>query len=881
VDQASITTTTPITSGSTTSASCTTTVSGGSFGVFVWTGATGNSQWGTAGNWNTGSVPGSGNDAVIPAGTPLAIAGGTVTIHNLDLEGQLEADGSFGANNVTLGGTLTGSGQFSVGGALTWTGGAMTGTGTTSIGSGAGLIVSGSGTKALNGRTLDNAGTATWSGSDITAGSAATIINEANATFTLNGSPNLVDSSGTSTFLNDGTFTKSSDGGESDFGASFQNGGTGTVAVNGGTLGFGNGGSSSGTFQIAGGAAAAVKGGAFGLGGLVLGTGQLVIGSGVTTQPATVTMGGGTTNVQNVVLVAGGTLAGSGELDIGTSLQWSAGTISGELTVVVVQGATGTITGIDSKLISGSTFTNDGSVTWNGGKLGLELSGEFQNYGTLTATGSLTLDVGASTGTLKNGGQIVQSGGILSINSLIQTTASSSFNVQAGGGINFTGVAGTLEGSFTAAAGTQVSFAAGDWNLQDVVPDTMFGGDGNYILQGATTTFTVDTGDSVRARYFAMQGGELKGGGDFGAVSFSWAGGKMSGAGRTYEKDGDLMTISGGFAGDRGVSHTLEQRTLLNQGTVNWGPGAGDILLAQNAQIITDGNEGEGVFEAWANSTILPDNPNTTTSVVLVENGGQFSKPADEYFGTQWTSVKVTFQNTSGTVHVDGSLVATDYEQAGGSTEVGGMGNFTVLTLPNPATPTGITAGTVTVSGVLSFASNFTMWGGTFLLAGGSIQTNTTSTPGGSGSNGADTQLSLGPNATLSGSGTVYAALYNYGVIAPSSGDFFGHIVIAGTYRQFGTGSLQLRLGGSAGNDSFQVTAEGVLPGDLDDLGGTLQVTLVDGLMPSSGAEFNVFAWAGTLGTADRFDNSVLIGPGGNIAHQTNYNADSVSFLMQ
>ena len=392
VDQANVATTSQLSSSSTTSASLTTTTTGGGTNVYVWTGAAGDSQWANAGNWNTDSVPGSSNDVVIPQGTPLAIAGGPVTIHNLELDGALEADGAFGATNVTLaGGTLTGGGVFSASASLAWTGGQMSGTGTTRIGSGAVLAISGSARRPLTAGRWTTRGTATWSGDQITAGGAAAITNEASATFTLNGSPSFVDSAGTSTFNNNGTFTKSSDGGESDIGASFLNGGTGTVAVDGGLLGFGNGGSSSGTFQIAGGAGVAVKGGAFGLGGLVLGTGQLVIGSGFSSLPATVTVNAGTMNVQNVVLVTGGTLTGSGELDVGTSLQWTDGTINGGIKVVIVQGRTYQSQASTRKPWTTRRSINNGTATWDGGLFAIEGGGEFHNAGTFTASGNLAL----------------------------------------------------------------------------------------------------------------------------------------------------------------------------------------------------------------------------------------------------------------------------------------------------------------------------------------------------------------------------------------------------------------------------------------------------------------------------------------------------------
>ena len=184
-----------------------------------------------------------------------------------------------------------------------------------------------------------------------------------------------------------------------------------------------------------------------------------------------------------------------------------------------------------------------------------------------------------------------------------------------------------------------------------------------------------------------MNGGTLTGGGDFGANSFSWLSGTMSGTGRTYEMAGDVMTISGGFVGDRGASHTLDIRTLLNQGTINWQSDAGDIKLAEGANILNDGYGGEGVFEAWPNSTILPDNPNVTSSTFTVRDGGQFVKPPDEYLGYKWTSIDVPFENDSGTVQVDGGLTVGTYQQTSGLTRIGTLGSFTITYSNNPSAP--------------------------------------------------------------------------------------------------------------------------------------------------------------------------------------------------
>ncbi len=482
------------------------------------------------------------------------------------------------------------------------------------------------------------------------------------------------------------------------------------------------------------------------------------------------------------------------------------------------------------------------------------------------------------------GGQFIQTGGTLTVNAAAaEAAAGSFFTVQSSAAINFQSrVGGTLAGSFTAAGGAQVSFGDGLWTLEFIPPGTMFGGNGTYTLQ-ADATFIVTATDSVRAQNFVMSGGVLRGDGDFGAASFTWTGGSMFDNGRTYELPGDVMTLSGGVPGDGGASHTLNKRTLLNQGTVYWQYGAGDIRLSTGSTIVNDGDEGLGVFEAAAEASIFSDDDPPTNCAVVVENGGQFTKPSDEYLGYQWASVAVPFRNDRGTAEVDGSLTVSQYFQTGGLTKVGATGSFTITAQDDVTVPfDGITAGDVQVSGVLSFAARTRLWGGTFLMTGGTIATNSGSpAPWGGGTIGA---LSLGPNAVLKGSGTINAQLVNDGTIAPGNGASFGSIVVMGVFGQEPGASLLLKFGGTAGNDVFQVQKVpfgGALQlGNVSSFGGTLQVTLVNGYEPPSESEFMVFSWA----TEDRpifgFDSSVLIGPDGNIAHQTQYNPDSVGFIV-
>src|SRR6266446_6640905 len=142
-----------------------------------WTGAANDNSWNTAANWDLGRVPTAADDAVISA----TFSGITVThsslasdaVNSLSSQAALSLTGgslAFAAastinGGLTLSASLTGTGNLTVNNLITWTGGTMSGSGHT-IANG-GVALSGAVSKTLDARTLDNFGTATWTGSGI------------------------------------------------------------------------------------------------------------------------------------------------------------------------------------------------------------------------------------------------------------------------------------------------------------------------------------------------------------------------------------------------------------------------------------------------------------------------------------------------------------------------------------------------------------------------------------------------------------------------------------------------------------------------------------------------------------------------------------------
>jgi RHS repeat-associated protein len=171
--------------------------------------------WETAADWSTGEVPTSVDVACVGAGKTVKISSGTHEVGVLQGEGSISLSSTLAIVNaleessikaLTLTGTLKGAGTVSVAESLSWSGGKMEGTGSTVLQSGATGSVTG--TSRLHERSFVNNGTVTVSGE-------TWLYEEAGATFTNVGTfianstrIDDLEASGTTTFVNRGTFKK-------------------------------------------------------------------------------------------------------------------------------------------------------------------------------------------------------------------------------------------------------------------------------------------------------------------------------------------------------------------------------------------------------------------------------------------------------------------------------------------------------------------------------------------------------------------------------------------------------------------------------------------------------------------------------------------------
>jgi hypothetical protein len=133
---------------------------------------------------------------------------------------------------------------------MIWSGGTQSGSsGTTDILSTAELDIEGSAVKTLTNRTINNAGTTTWSGDGaIEAGDGSTFNNQIAALFYLQGATSWLDSSSSSVLNNAGLLQKRGPEGTSVFEGQFNN--SGQVSVQVASLALHGGGTLSGEFDI-------------------------------------------------------------------------------------------------------------------------------------------------------------------------------------------------------------------------------------------------------------------------------------------------------------------------------------------------------------------------------------------------------------------------------------------------------------------------------------------------------------------------------------------------------------------------------------------------------------------------------------------------------
>jgi hypothetical protein len=328
------------------------------------------------------------NGNYICTNNAMIISGGTASF---------DGTGLVAPSTLTLsGGALGGSNVVTVGSAMTWTGGSLNGTGRMVIPSGATLNMADAGTLSITSYTLDNAGTALWSGGNIGM-YGGVITNETGALFQIQNPASIYDDSGSPRFDNAGTVRVTGSGTTAIYNI-FNN--YNDTQIQGGTLQIS--GLNHGTMEVAAGTTLSLAYGAFNAsaGSSITGAGNFTVtddasatlsgllnvsgthtfssgfaelnGNYVCTNNTMILSGGsasfdGTGPVApSTLTLSSGTLEGSNVVTVGSAMTWTGGSMSGTGRTAISPGATLTMANPSALTINNRTLDNGGTAVWTG-----------------------------------------------------------------------------------------------------------------------------------------------------------------------------------------------------------------------------------------------------------------------------------------------------------------------------------------------------------------------------------------------------------------------------------------------------------------------------------------------------------------------------------
>ena len=603
------------------------------------------------------------------------------------------------------------------------------------------------------------------------------------------------------------------------------------------------------------------------------GSGSLLAGLSV---GGTLIVSGGTLSVgnsagsQNFNLDGNGSLAGAGTITVsGTTSISGSPTISGGLTLSG-SGAGGSLTASTLTIGAGGATFNfaSGALQWT--------SGTLAGTGTLTvANGSfLTLNPGGATLTVST-----------AVNNLGSTSFTSSGLVSLSSGVTFTN--------------------AGLFDIQNGSGTIVSGGTFNNT---GTLQKDTNAGNEIIASQFSNQGGtvnvssgvlQLTGGGTFAGGTYN-VGSSSAPSWSFSGNDTWSGTLTGSGAGQRRVGRRHDHRgrgrrdaefpdvRLLFLGGRQRDP-CRNRHADRRQQLVSDARLGRrypdgihrreqpGHHNAYFRQRSFRSSagaPFTNAGTFDIQNGsgtvisgaGAFSNTGILKKDTNAGDVTLasSFTNT-GTVNlIDGILRPSSATQVSGSTLTGGSwlvsgGSDLVLNGDAAINTIGSTA-SVTVSGSGSrFANinqnNLTTDNGTFIVTGGnafSAASSAFSDSGtltvGSGSNfTASGGLTIQSGALLDGSGTITvnsSTVTNSGTVNPGTVGGAGTLTITGNYRQMGSGTITLDIGGTTAGTYDLLAVSGNAS-----LAGTLNADTINGFSPSTGNSFSLLTYGSHSGT--------------------------------
>lgn len=515
-------------------------------------------------------------------------------------------------------------------------------------------------------------------------------------------------------------------------------------------------------------------------------------------------------------------------------------TLTGPGTFNASAGATVALGGASNTTLSGAGTFSASAATLNG----------VNNNVAINIIDSASTITGTSTNT---GAWISSAGKQVSLNN-----ASLTGGTLGGTGTFMASGSNVLNGGVTLSSGTTLALGGANFSNTTISGGGLVTGTGNFSgatnLSGITNQGTINvTGGTLTLSSVTNSGAtyNLSAGVTVNASGLSLNGGALTGAGTFNLSGSDSLNGTSNSALVNILGTTALNGTALNSGTFAVGSGAtltlngfvvgGNVTTAATGSILTTGvsallgvsNPGAANYSVGGYLSVTGSDwdlggGNTTA----VQNGGSLV-------------ISGNGNNAGGTLTVNtgGVFQAANYTQSSGSTKIDGT--FQIGSLATP--------------GLID------VMGGTFVYSGaadilGNIQSASGLTIDGNSSIFGNVQLGEGSrllgNHTISGNfaGTRAATVTNAGVISP--GHSPGVDTVNGNYTQTSTGDLEIQLGGISANQYDRLIVNGIAT-----LGGTLNVTLIDGFTPQLGEVFRIITDQGTLGDFATV-NMANLGPG-------------------
>jgi len=321
----------------------------------------------------------------------------------------------------------------------------------------------------------------------------------------------------------------------------------------------------------------------------------------------------------------GGSLKGAGALDVTGSFDWEGtSSISGSGSFVLEAGAEGNIhmynESSESMSLEGRTFVNDGTVEFSSGILYMSDGAELENSGTFGANSqqerapyNATIEQPGSEGSapsIVNTGLIKDESGSAKIDVRLENQGTVEADARKLELLD--GGSGT-DGTWSGPSGGSLTFG-GSGSTYSLDDGNLSGGlevDGGAVSteglssSGAQVTvrsgsLTVPSGTLV-VEDFSLFGGSLTGAGSLEVTGFfNWEGTS------TISGNGSLILAHGSEGSiheynESRESMTLEKRTFVNDGTVNFWDGT--LYMSDDAELIN-----EGTFEDNSSETQGPEN---------------------------------------------------------------------------------------------------------------------------------------------------------------------------------------------------------------------------------------------------------------------------------